>query len=100
MRVIEFALETGDDAREATRAATAEKLKPLEEQLRHLELTMDEVVRELDYLRDREGGMRNVNESTNARVRTLSLMGLLVLAVCGAWQLLYLMRYFKAKKLI
>lgn len=54
-----------------------------------------EIVGEMDYLREREIGLRDTNESTNERVKWFALgtMGLLV--ALGAWQVVYLRAYFR-----
>ena len=101
-REIEYKLDTGDDVREEDEKGghMTNRLKPVGEELKHLELTMEEIVRELDHLRNREAGMRDINESTNTRVRFFSIVSLLALLGSGVWQIWYLRQYFRTKKLI
>ena len=47
----------------------AEKLKPVETELRRIEETVNEIVNEMEYLRLREQKLRDTNESTNERVK-------------------------------
>ncbi|MCP9264682.1 hypothetical protein DINM_022821 [Dirofilaria immitis] len=80
--------------------AEAEQLKPLEVELRRLEDLSDSIVQDFAYMRQREEEMRTTNESTNSRVLYLSIFSMLCLLSLAIWQVLYLRRYFKAKKLI
>ena len=65
-----------------------------------MEDTVDEIHREMLYMREREAMMRNTNESTNARVLWFSFFSIVVLLGMGVWQVLYLKKFFKSKKLI
>ncbi|KAK7874346.1 hypothetical protein R5R35_007816 [Gryllus longicercus] len=78
----------------------AAKLKPLEVELKRLEDLSDAIVQDFALMRKREEEMRDTNESTNSRVMYLSIFGMCCLLGLATWQLLYLRRYFKAKKLI
>ncbi|RLN36580.1 hypothetical protein BBJ28_00021817, partial [Nothophytophthora sp. Chile5] len=52
------------------------------------------------YMREREAAMRDTNESTNSRVLWFSFFSIVVLLGMGVWQVLYLKKFFKSKKLI
>ncbi|GFS19147.1 transmembrane emp24 domain-containing protein 10 [Elysia marginata] len=80
--------------------ARSEKLKPLEVELRRLEDLSKSIVDDFAYMRAREEQMRDTNESTHSRVMYFSLFSMLCLLGLATWQVLYLRRYFKAKKLI
>lgn len=105
--------------------AKNEKLGPLETELRKLETVVKEIVNEMQYLKRREARMRDTNgteslmkrkmwnvckynkmsnvlktESTNERVKWFSLLSLFTLVTLGTWQILYLRRFFKRKRLI
>ncbi|KAK3702669.1 hypothetical protein RRG08_042657 [Elysia crispata] len=80
--------------------ARSEKLKPLEVELRRLEDLSRSIVDDFAYMRNREEQMRDTNESTHSRVMYFSLFSMLCLLGLATWQVLYLRRYFKAKKLI
>ncbi|XP_055378327.1 transmembrane emp24 domain-containing protein bai [Condylostylus longicornis] len=78
----------------------AAKLKPLEVDLKRLEDLSDSIVQDFALMRKREEEMRDTNESTNSRVLFFSIFSMCCLLGLATWQVLYLRRYFKAKKLI
>ncbi|CAD7089826.1 unnamed protein product [Hermetia illucens] len=78
----------------------AAKLKPLEVDLKRLEDLSDSIVRDFALMLKREKEMRDTNESTNNRVLFFSIFSMCCLLGLATWQVLYLRRYFKAKKLI
>ncbi|KIH58941.1 hypothetical protein ANCDUO_10843 [Ancylostoma duodenale] len=100
-------MKHGVEAKNYDDIAKAEKLKPLEVELRRLEDLSDQIVKDFAFMRQREEEMRNTNESTNSRVLYLSIFSMLCLLSLAAWQLLtlffkvmFLRNYFKQKKLI
>jgi len=93
-------LKHGIEAKNYDDIAKAEKLKPLEVELRRLEDLSKSIVDDFAYMRSREEQMRDTNESTHSRVMYFSLFSMLCLLGLATWQVLYLRRYFKAKKLI
>jgi hypothetical protein len=99
-REVYLVMKHGVEAKSYDDIAKAEKLKPLEVELRRLEDLSDSIVNDFAYMRQREEEMRGTNESTNNRVLYLSIFSMLVLLALALWQVLYLRRYFKAKKLI
>ncbi|KAL1110258.1 hypothetical protein AAG570_008335 [Ranatra chinensis] len=78
----------------------AAKLKPMEVELKKLEDLSDAVVQDFVQMKDREKLMRDTNESTNNRVLYLSIFSMCCLLGLACWQVLYLRRFFKSKKLI
>ncbi|XP_065371007.1 transmembrane emp24 domain-containing protein bai [Calliphora vicina] len=80
--------------------AEASKIKPLEVDLKRLEDLSDSIVRDFALMRKREEEMRDTNEKTNSRVLFFSIFSMCCLLGLATWQVLYLRRYFKAKKLI
>jgi len=99
-REVSLTLKHGVEAKNYDDLAKAEKLKPMETELRRLEDLSDSIVQDFAYMRQREEEMRSTNESTNARVLYLSIFSMLCLLGLAVWQVLYLRRYFKSKKLI
>jgi len=93
-------LKIGVDAANYDDIALKENLSPLQVELRKLEDQMIELNQMMTYMRGREAQMRDTNESTNARVLWLSIISMSVLVGLGLWQIFYLKRYFKSKKLI
>ncbi|XP_045776787.1 transmembrane emp24 domain-containing protein bai isoform X1 [Maniola jurtina] len=80
--------------------AEAAKLKPMEMELKRLEDLSEAIVQDFTSMRKREEEMRDTNESTNNRVLFFSVFSMICLLGLATWQVLYLRRYFKAKKLI
>lgn len=78
----------------------AAKLKPLEVDLKRLEDLSDAIVQDFSLMRKNEEDMRDTNESTNNRVLFFSIFSMCCLLGLATWQVLYLRRYFIAKKLI
>jgi len=99
-RQIELEIESGAAARDWNAIQAAEKLKPVELELRRIEEVTAEIVSELQYLKRREETMRNTNESTNARVQWFSILVIIALVSLGVYQIQYLRHYFKVKHII
>jgi p24 family protein delta-1 len=90
----------GVEAKDYTEVAKREHLMPVERELRKMEDAVDEIHREMLYMREREAAMRSTNESTNSRVLWFSFLSIAVLLGMGVWQVIYLKKFFKSKKLI
>ncbi|GAB5589897.1 vesicle coat component [Umbelopsis nana] len=99
-RTIDVDYDIGAEALDYSKIATAEKLGPLEIELRKLEKVVQEIWDEMEYLKRREAKMRDTNESTNERVQWFSMLTLFALISLGTWQVMYLRRFFKRKRLI
>ncbi|KAK9472882.1 emp24/gp25L/p24 family/GOLD-domain-containing protein [Dipodascopsis tothii] len=99
-REVDLDIDIGADARDWNAIQQNEKLKPMELELRRIEESVDEIVRQLDYLKAREYKLRDTNESTNARVKFFAIGTLASLLGLGVWQIAYLRQYFRSKHLI
>ena len=97
---VELKMKRGIEAKNYEDVAKAEKLKPLEVELRRLEDLSNEIVNAFSYMKKREEQMRDTNESTNSRVLYFSIFSMLCLIGLATWQVLYLRKFFKSKKLI
>ncbi|KAG0237057.1 vesicle coat component [Actinomortierella wolfii] len=97
---IDLDFDIGSEAQDYNKMAETERLKPLEVELRKIEGIVGEVMSTMQHLRAREERMRNTNESTNERVKWFSTFTLVVLVTSGLWQIFYLKRFFKKKRLI
>src|SRR5271154_5344472 len=95
-RHIELDIDIGADARDWSAIQAAEKLKPVETELRRVEETVAEIVQEMEYLRTRELKLRDTNESTNERVKWFAFGTMGMLIGLGAWQVVYLRAYFRS----
>ena len=67
----------------------------METELRRIEELIQEIVSEMDYLRQREQKLRDTNESTNERVKWFAFGTMGMLVGLGAWQVVYLRAYFR-----
>jgi hypothetical protein len=99
-RTVELDFDIGADAEDYAAMAEAEKLKPMELELKKLEKVVEEIMAEIEYLKNREVKMRDTNESTNERVQWFSLLSMATLISLGAFQIWYLRKFFKRKRLI
>ncbi|CAH8832563.1 unnamed protein product [Trichobilharzia szidati] len=93
-------IKHGTAAKDFEMLAKAEKLQPIEVELKKLEGLADEIVQEFTLMHAKSGAMRNINESTHKRVLYFSTLSMIILIGFACWQVLYLRRYFKSKKLI
>ncbi|XP_078516589.1 transmembrane emp24 domain-containing protein 10-like [Lissotriton helveticus] len=99
-QLITLDIKRGVEARNYIELAKAEKLKPLEVELRRLEDLSESIVKDFVYMKQREEEMRDTNESTSLRVLYFSVFSMLCLVGLATWQVFYLRLFFKAKKLI
>ncbi|KAH6923978.1 hypothetical protein HPB50_010114 [Hyalomma asiaticum] len=99
-REVQLLLKHGAEAKNYQGLADVGKLKPLEMKLQQLEDLSEAVVKDFAYMRQREEEMRDTNELTNSRVLYFSIFSMCCLLGLATWQVLYLRRFFKAKKLI
>ncbi|XP_013170816.1 PREDICTED: transmembrane emp24 domain-containing protein bai isoform X2 [Papilio xuthus] len=93
-------IKVGFEAKNYEGIGEAAKLKPMELELKRLEDLSEAIVQDFTLMRKREEEMRDTNESTNNRVLFFSIFSMVCLLGLATWQVLYLRRYFKAKKLI
>lgn len=94
-RSVELDVDIGADARDWSAIQAAEKLKPVEIELRRIEEVVAEIVDQMEYLRSREQKLRDTNESTNERVKYFALAIMATLVGLGGWQVVYLRAYFR-----
>ncbi|KAJ3075760.1 vesicle coat component [Podochytrium sp. JEL0797] len=97
-RVISIHVDTGAEAEDFSEIK--KNLEPLELEVYRLERISAQLVKDLDALKAEEEKMRDVNESTNARVAWLSTLSIIVLIGAGVWQIYYLRTFFKSKKVL
>ncbi|XP_068110610.1 transmembrane emp24 domain-containing protein 10 [Hyperolius riggenbachi] len=99
-QMVVLGMKHGVEATNYEEIAKVEKLKPLEVELRRLEDLSESIVNDFAYMKKREEEMRDTNESTNVRVLYFSIFSMCCLMGLATWQVFYLRRFFKAKKLI
>ncbi|CAO2821637.1 unnamed protein product [Amaranthus hypochondriacus] len=90
----------GIAAKDWDSVAKKEHIEGVELELRKLEAAVEAIHENLLYLKKREADMREVSETTNAKVAWLSIMSLGVGIAASLFQVWYLKRYFQKKKLI
>ncbi|XP_027338071.1 transmembrane emp24 domain-containing protein p24delta4-like [Abrus precatorius] len=90
----------GIAAKDWDSVAKKEKIQGVQLELRKLEGTVEAIHDNLIYLKGREAEMRNVSETTNARVAWFSIMSLGICIAVSVLQLWHLKRYFHKKKII
>lgn len=100
IREVNLVMKHGVEAKNYEQLAAVSQLKPLELELTKLEDLSSSIVQDFEYMKQREQEMRDTNESTNSRVFYLSIFSMLCLASLALWQILYLKKFFKSKKLI
>ena len=100
IREVNLQMKHGVEAKNYEQLAAVSQLKPLELELTKLEDLSSSIVQDFEYMKQREQEMRDTNESTNNRVFYLSIFSMLCLASLALWQILYLKKFFKSKKLI
>lgn len=100
MQEVSLNIKTGIEAKTYEGLGEVAKLKPLELDLKMLEDLSSSIVLDFADMKVRAEEMRNTNESTSKRVHWFSMLSICCLFGLSVWQILYLRRYFKAKKLI
>jgi len=99
-RSVELDIDIGADAKDWSAVQAAEKLKPVELDLKRIAEVAKEIVEEMNYLKEREMMLRDTNESTNERVKWFGIGTMGMLVALGVWQVVYLRAYFRSKHLI
>eukprot|EP00007_Cunea_sp_BSH-02190019_P007702 CAMPEP_0174238852 /NCGR_PEP_ID=MMETSP0417-20130205/12788_1 /TAXON_ID=242541 /ORGANISM="Mayorella sp, Strain BSH-02190019" /LENGTH=228 /DNA_ID=CAMNT_0015317739 /DNA_START=83 /DNA_END=769 /DNA_ORIENTATION=- len=93
-------IETGSNAVDYKEIAQSEHLSNLEVSVRRLNDRVRSIRREQTYQREREEEHRDTSESSNSRVVWWSLTQTAVLIISSLYQIYYLKKFFKRKKLV
>ncbi|XP_049917784.1 transmembrane emp24 domain-containing protein 10-like [Epinephelus moara] len=99
-QVITLNVKHGVDAKGYEEIEKLEKRTPLEAQLRHLERLSQSIADDFILLKERVRDVRQTNESTNESVQLFSILSICCFLALATWQIFYLRRFFKIKKLI
>lgn len=91
---------TAADKQGSTQVAKKKSLKPLEQQVKHLEEVITGIRKDDAWMSGKMQRMREVNDSTASRVLLFSIFSIIILVSSSVLQIWYLKRYFKAKKLV
>ncbi|KAM8737858.1 transmembrane emp24 domain-containing protein 10-like [Acanthopagrus schlegelii] len=99
-RLVTLKTKHGMDTLNQEEIAKVEKLSPLEKKLRTLERLSDFMMDDFVYMRKRGKQMGHTNASTNTRVLFINIISISCLCSMAIWQVFYLRRFFRSKKLI
>jgi len=97
---VSLVTKRGIEAKSYEGIGEAAKLKPIEVELKRLEDLSEAIVQDFARMRQNEEQMRDTNEVTNSRVLYFSIFSMCCLLGLATWQVIYLRRFFRAKKLI
>eukprot|EP00735_Rhodelphis_limneticus_P008883 TRINITY_DN2352_c0_g1::TRINITY_DN2352_c0_g1_i1::g.20932::m.20932 TRINITY_DN2352_c0_g1::TRINITY_DN2352_c0_g1_i1::g.20932 ORF type:complete len:226 (-),score=61.79,sp/Q8GYG1/P24D7_ARATH/29.30/6e-24,EMP24_GP25L/PF01105.19/1.3e-40,DASH_Dam1/PF08653.5/0.18,Cauli_AT/PF03233.8/0.18 TRINITY_DN2352_c0_g1_i1:551-1189(-) len=97
---IDVAIDARYEEDDYSDAAKAEALTRVQNRVNHLEEAMGHITDEMKLMRGREEEMRQLNETINAALITVSVGSILFVVAVNAWQFYYLKRYFVQKKII
>lgn len=92
--------KTGAAATDWDVVAKKDHLSLMQTEALRLEALIQQIHEEMLTLRTLEEEMRNLNESTNARVARFSIGSLVICVGLAVWQMLYLRRFFRKKKVL
>ena len=98
-RDVEVYIEVGYDLFDPQRAHDL-KVRPVENDIVQLQGAISLITKEFERLVQGESFLRDTNESTNNRLTFFFVCSVISLFVLGGWQIVYMKRYFKSKKLI
>ena len=97
---VDFDVRTGINAKDYSMVASTQNLKEFDLKLKKTEDLTNQIHKKIQYLREREEELRNTNTTIHQRVIGYSVSTILLLMVLAFLQIIYLKRFFKAKKMI
>ncbi|XP_022973302.1 transmembrane emp24 domain-containing protein p24delta9-like [Cucurbita maxima] len=97
---VDFDWRTGVAAKDWSNVAKKGSVDAMELELQKLFDTANSIQEEMNYLREREDEMQDLNRSTNTKMAWLSLLSLFVCLSVAGLQLWHLKTFFEKKKLI
>ncbi|KAI3430855.1 hypothetical protein D9Q98_009264 [Chlorella vulgaris] len=97
---IKMKWSTGVEAHDWQAVAKKDNLNVIQVEMRRLEQVVQTIHLELQNIRRKEERMRDINESTNNRVAWFNVIVALICIALAAWQLWYLNKFFKRKKVL
>lgn len=98
--LIRLEWKTGAAATDWDVVAKKDHLSLMQTEALRLEALIKQIHEEMMTLRTLEEKMRDLNESTNARVARFSIGSLVICVGLAVWQMLYLRRFFRKKKVL
>lgn len=100
LTAVSLQLTKNDGPQKMNCTAEVENLQPIEKKFKEIEQLSRSVLQEFRLLIENERSNRSTNESTHFRVFYFSIVSIFTLLGLALWQVLYLRKFFKVKKLI
>ena len=97
---VHLAIQIGEQTVNYKEVAEKEKLTELQLRVRQLLDQLDQIQKEQNYQRLREGRFRQTSEATNQRVMWWAIIQVVLLLLAGYSQMHYLKKFFRDKKLV
>lgn len=93
-------LKTGVRAKDYSNIASTKEMKELDYRIKMYEDLIKQIHGRMQVLREREEQMRNTNLTIHSRVVSYSICTIFLLVALAVVQILYLKKFFRAKKMI
>ena len=97
---VDFDIKTGVRAKDYSGLASTKEMKEIDYRVKMYEDLIKQIHSRMQVLREREEQMRNTNLTIHSRVIAFSICTVLLLVALAVIQVLYLKRFFRAKKMI
>lgn len=85
---------------ESTLKVGKDDIPSLDVQLKAAEEALSEISKEIEFAREQELALREAGDSMTTRINRFGLFSISILTLTSLWQILYLRRFFTAKKLL
>ena len=102
-KIVELDLKSAHEAfnvESSNRTSLYADLKPIDLEIEKISVTLGEITKEMDSLKENEHDLRELNEQIYNRVKFLGIAFTVALISTSAWQLVYLKRLFRIKKIM
>lgn len=93
-------IKTGVRAKDYSNLASTKEMKELDYRIKMYEDLIKQIHSRMQNIREREEQMRNTNLTIHSRVISYSICTILLLFILAVIQILYLKKFFRAKKMI
>lgn len=93
-------IKTGVRAKDYSKIASTKEMKEIDYRVKMYEDLIKQIHSRMQVLREREEQMRNTNLTIHSRVISYSLCTVVLLIALAIVQILYLKKFFRAKKMI
>jgi len=90
----------GAAALENFRKVGKNDLPSLETHLKSAEVSMAEIIKEIEFAKEQEILLKAANDMTTSRIQWFGILSIAILFLTSLWQLVYLRSFFASKKLL